>query len=63
MSLKGKIAELTFLTVLKWCVIILFAGVILYFVTPKYEMTKDGECFNKITGRLSPLKKVLQHNK
>gem|GEM_PF-2319067 len=56
MSLKSKIAEFAVLSVLKWCVIILFAGIILYFVMPKYEMVREGECLNKITGRLHPLK-------
>jgi hypothetical protein len=55
-SLKGKIAEFALLNIIKWCVIIVFAGIVLYFITPKYEMIKDGQCFNKITGRLQPVK-------
>lgn len=60
MSLKGKIAEFAFLNVIKGCVLIVFAGIILYFVTPKYEMLKDGQCFNKITGRIHPVKKAMK---
>ena len=56
MSIKGKIIEIAFLNIIKWFVVIIFAGVILYFVTPKYELLQDNKCFNKITGRIAKVK-------
>jgi hypothetical protein len=56
MSIKGKIIELIVFNILKWCVIIIFAGIVLYFIMPKYEMLADHRCFNRVTGKIHELK-------
>jgi hypothetical protein len=55
-SIKGKIIEIAFFNIIKWFVIIIFAGIVLYFITPKYEIIQGNKCFNKITGRLNSIK-------
>lgn len=59
MSIKGKIIEIAFFNIIKWFLIIIFAGMVLYFVTPKYELIQGDKCFNKITGYTSKLKEKL----
>lgn len=56
MDIKGKTIEIALMGILKWFAIIIFAGIILYLVTPKYELVREGVCFNKITGRLHKVK-------
>ncbi|PCI95728.1 hypothetical protein COB11_01385 [Candidatus Aerophobetes bacterium] len=52
MSIKGRIAEIIFLGVVKWIIVLIFAGVIAYFIIPKYEIVEGKRLFNKITGRI-----------
>lgn len=56
MSIKAKIAEFALLNVVKWIVIIMFAGVVFYFVTPKYEIVQEDKLFNRVTGKIESRK-------
>ncbi|MCH9631503.1 MAG: hypothetical protein S4CHLAM37_15260 [Chlamydiia bacterium] len=52
MSIKGRITEIIFLGVVKWIIVLIFAGVIGYFIIPKYELVEGNRLFNTITGRI-----------
>lgn len=56
MSIKGKIAEFALLNVVKWIIIMIFAGIVFYFVIPKYEIVKGDKLFNKVTGKIETQK-------
>ncbi len=52
MSLKKTIAEVVLLGILKWSVILVITGFVLYFVMPKYDYIDDTTRYNKISGKL-----------
>lgn len=55
MSIKGKIAEIILLGVIKWVIVLIFAGVIIYFITPKFEIIDNNKLFNKTTGKIEKI--------
>lgn len=59
-NIRGKITEIIFLGVVKWVIILIFAGIIGYFIMPKYEIVDGNKLFNKITGRIE--KRQLNQN-
>lgn len=52
MSIRGKILEVVFLNIIKWCILIVLLGIIGYLIMPKYDLVDNNRLFNKITGKI-----------
>lgn len=52
MSIRSKVLEVVFFNVIKWCIVIIFLGIVGYLIMPKYDLIDEHKLFNKVTGKI-----------